>query len=178
MGTITYVPLTRENCTVSALDTFELYQVVQKCWRRINGALVLIDHPYIEDWTLKERRAVARQILAAIDGGAAAQGAFLNNTLIGFAFLDAALFGKTARYLDLVMLYVSRPFRNHGIGKTLFRRICAAAKGCGAEKLYISANSSMETQAFYRGVGCVEATELNQALANQEPCDIQMEYIL
>ena len=46
------------------------------------------------------------------------------------------------------------------------------------EGLYISAHSSMESQAAYRALGCVHAQEINAALAQVEPCDVQMEYLL
>ena len=47
-----------------------------------------------------------------------------------------------------------------------------------AEKLYISAHSSKESQAAYRALGCVHAEEINAKLAQEEPCDVQMEYRL
>ena len=45
----------------------------------------------------------------------------------------------------------------------------------GAKKLYISAHSAVETQAFYRAMGCVEAQEYNQKHVEAEPYDCQME---
>jgi len=65
-----------------------------------------------------------------------------------------------------------------GIGKKLFSLICKKAKEMGAQKLYISAHSSEETQAFYKAVGCVEAVEYNVKLVEEEPCDCQLEYCL
>ena len=44
--------------------------------------------------------------------------------------------------------------------------------------LYISAHPSKESQAAYRSLGCVEAEEINKAIAENEPFDIQMEYVL
>jgi len=48
----------------------------------------------------------------------------------------------------------------------------------GAEKLYISAHSSVESQAFYRSMGCAEAEEYNARHVELEPCDCQLEYLL
>lgn len=48
----------------------------------------------------------------------------------------------------------------------------------GAKKLYKSAHSSQETQAFYQAIGCVEAVEYNESLIAAEPYDCQLEYIL
>ncbi|MBR0125205.1 MAG: hypothetical protein IJM03_07650 [Treponema sp.] len=55
---------------------------------------------------------------------------------------------------------------------------CKKAKEIGAKKLYISAHSSKESQAAYRRLGCTEAAEINQAIAENEPYDVQMEFVL
>ena len=68
--------------------------------------------------------------------------------------------------------------RGEGIGKGLFVCAKAAAKKLGAKKIYISAHSAEETQAFYHSLGCKEAEEYNQELVEAEPCDCQLEYIL
>ena len=41
-----------------------------------------------------------------------------------------------------------------------------------ADKLYISAHSSKESQAAYRALGCTRAEEVNAELAAAEPFDI------
>ncbi len=48
----------------------------------------------------------------------------------------------------------------------------------GADKLYISAHSSKESQAAYRALGCSFAEEINEKLAAAEPFDVQLEYRL
>ena len=63
-------------------------------------------------------------------------------------------------------------------GKRLFELGCDSARGLKAEKLYISAHSSKESQAAYKALGCVHAEEINRKLAEEEPCDVQMEYVL
>ena len=52
------------------------------------------------------------------------------------------------------------------------------ARRLGADKLYISAHSSKENQAAYKALGCVHAKEINPKLAEEEPCDVQLEYVL
>ena len=52
------------------------------------------------------------------------------------------------------------------------------AKSNGAEKLYISAHSAVESQAFYHAMGCVEAVEYKKEHVEQEPYDRQLEYWL
>ncbi len=63
-----------------------------------------------------------------------------------------------------------------GIGKKLFSLVCKKTKEMNAQKLYISAHSSEESQAFYNAMGCVEAMEYNEKLVTEEPCDCQLEY--
>ena len=49
------------------------------------------------------------------------------------------------------------------------------ARKKGARKLYISAHSAVESQAFYRQMGCVEAELYNQSHVEKEPFDCQLE---
>ena len=81
-------------------------------------------------------------------------------------------------YLQLSELNVSQPLRGQGIGRELFRLACEQARTRGAQKLYLSAHSAEETQAFYRAMGCVEAAWYHPELVALEPCDCQMEFLL
>ena len=65
--------------------------------------------------------------------------------------------------------------RRFGIGKHLFTLACGFAKQCGAKKLYLSAHSSEESQAFYHALGCREAHWYHPSLTAAEPCDCQLE---
>lgn len=67
--------------------------------------------------------------------------------------------------------------RRKGIGKTLFL-VAADWAGKQGEKLYISAHSAVEGQAFYCPMGCVEASGYNQKHVETEPYDCQLEYVL
>ncbi len=80
--------------------------------------------------------------------------------------------------MDLSSLHVSQDMRRKGVGRELFTRASAFARERGAQKLYISAHSAVESQAFYRAMGCVEAEEYQQAHVDKEPFDCQMEYDL
>ena len=66
----------------------------------------------------------------------------------------------------------------HNSARRLFGLAVAWAKGQGAEKLYISGHSAVETQAFYQAMGCREAEECSQEHVSQEPFDCQLEYVL
>lgn len=86
--------------------------------------------------------------------------------------------GKGRDYLDLSSLHVSAELRGRGTGRELFARAADWARERGAKKLYISAHSAVETQAFYKALGCVEAEEYNPEHVEQEPFDCQMEFVL
>lgn len=175
MEGITYTPLTQENFGPRSLDKFVRRQHVTHCWRRVGGALALRPVEYVEDWTLAERRGIAAGVLAAVNAGGAAFGAFFRGDAAGFAVLSGKPLGSRGQYADLSLFYVSEPLRGRGIGGTLFRMARAAAREQGAKKLYISAHSAEEVIAAYRALGCVEAEEIDPRHAAEEPCDVQME---
>lgn len=178
MDRITYQTLTAKNFTPDSLDEFIRRQDVRECWRRVDGALTLLPIAYIEDWDPAQRRETAKEVLDGLETGSLAYGAFSENKVIGFAALSSGLFGSRNQYMDLTLFYVSEPFRHRGIGKRLFQMACRGALSAGAQKLYISAHSAKETMAAYNRLGCVEALEINRLLAEKEPCDVQLEYVL
>ena len=105
-------------------------------------------------------------------------GAFDGERIIGFATVSHRIFGVAARYVQLVCLQITVEYRRQGIGRKLFSLACDEARQLGADKLYISAHSSKESQAAYRALGCTLAEEVNEELAAAEPFDVQMEYRL
>ncbi len=105
-------------------------------------------------------------------------GAFVKDVLKGFSSVEPVLFGKNKEYLDLSSIHVSEDMRGKGIGNELFRLSKEWAQKHGAKKLYISAHSSVESQSFYRTMGCVEALEYSVLHVEKEPCDCQLEYLL
>lgn len=175
MEDIVYAPLTTENFGPFSLDSFVRRQEVQRCWRRVDGALVLRPVAYTEDLTLEERRQFAASLSARLGRDCAAYGAFAECGVVGYAVLSYSRFGSERQYVDLEEFYVSQPLRGRGVGKELFRLACGRARELGASKLYISAHSAQETIAAYRALGCVEAEEIDQRLAEKEPCDLQLE---
>ena len=56
-----------------------------------------------------------------------------------------------------------------------FTNIKEWAKQKGAKKLYISAHSAVESQAFYKSMRCVEAEVYNKKHVEDEPYDCQLE---
>ena len=179
MNTITYLFLTEKNFNENSLDDFLRHQEVKECWRKnSNNEYVLVPNKYVEDWDLNKRKEVAREILNKIAGKGFAYGAFYEGKVVGYILISNEFFGGSNQYMELLLYHVSEPYRRRGIGKELFELACKTAKEVGAKKLYISAHPSKESQAAYRKLGCIEATEINQVIAENEPYDVQMEFVL
>ncbi len=99
-------------------------------------------------------------------------------------FIMAAL--KDLFLLNLDFLVVNRNILT--CQAYMFQKICVAqelahlfmrakewAKENGANKLYISAHSAVESQLFYKAMGCTEAQVYNQEHVKAEPYDCQLE---
>ncbi len=153
-------------------------QVVDQCLRRENGAWVVRSDPFIDDWTEEDYQALIGCLHNTVRTGGFVLGAFSDGELKGFVSVENGLFGGKNLYCDLSSLHVSEDMRRKGIGKALFLSAAEWAKKQGAKKLYISAHSAIESQAFYRSMGCAEAAEYNQKHVEEEPYDCQMEYVL
>lgn len=157
---------------------FVRHQKVNMCRRKIDGEWKTVADPFTDDWTQEEYRMLVGCLKNTVLTGGFVCGAFYKGVLKGFVSVEAALFGGEHRYLDLSSIHVSEDMRGKGIGRNLFERASAFAKQKGAGKLYISAHSAVETQAFYRSMGCVEAKWYHREHVEQEPFDCQLEYMI
>lgn len=175
---ITYKVLSDNDVDLSLFAFFDRTQKVTKCWRKVNGEWLIKDVPFVDNWSEEEYLEVVQHLKNLIHSNGYVVGAFFNGQLKGFASVDPAIFGTHAKYMDLSNIHVSQDMRGQGIGKELFSLVKKWAKEHHAEKLYISAHSAIESQAFYRAMGCVEAVEYNKELAEKEPCDCQLECVL
>jgi len=178
MKHILYTELAADALSSHTLDGFVRRQVVEQCWRRVDGKLVLLPVAYIEDWDEQDRRVRSEEMRESVRQGGRFFAALDEETVVGFAYLKPERFGSRRQYIELSRFHVSAPYRGQGIGRKLFAMACEGARELGAEKLYLSAHSAKEPMAVYRHLGCVEAEEINQRLAEKEPCDVQMEYTL
>lgn len=175
---IMYRKLESQELVPALFDRFRRFQQVKRCWRKIDGEWVLKDIAFIDDWDSASHRRVCGQISSALASGGTAWGAFCQGALKGFSSVEGKLIGSRLQYAVLAELHVSEDFRRHGLGRRLFSLAAEEARALGAEKLYISAMSAEESQAFYRSMGCVEAEEYDPWHVEKEPCDCQMEYLL
>ena len=175
---VQYKRLDNNNFTGNSLDDFVRHQTVTECWRKIAGDWKLVPNVYEENWSQVQCREIAEEVAHHCNLDQTGFGAFDGKRIIGFATVSHRLFGAAARYVQLVCFQISEEYRRQGIGRKLFSMACEEARRLGADKLYISAHSSKESQAAYRALGCTPAEEINEGLAAEEPFDVQMEYRL
>jgi len=175
---IEYRVLQKQEIDRRLFRTFIRRQAVDQCLRRENGVWVIRSDPFMDDWTEEDYQTLIRCLHNTVQTGGFVCGAFSDGELKGFVSVENDFFGGENRYHDLSSLHVSEDMRRGGIGKALFLAAARWARKQGAKKLYISAHSAIESQAFYRAMGCVEAVEYNQKHVEAEPYDCQMEYVL
>lgn len=150
-------------------------QVVTKCWRKEKGEWVIKDAPFIDDWTEQDYQVLIECLKGTAASGGLVYGAFYEGRLKGFIAVLPEIFGGENKYIDLAAIHVSQDMRGTGIGTVLFKEAKRWAKEKGAEKLYISAHSAVESQAFYKRMGCVEAAWYKKEHVEEEPFDCQLE---
>lgn len=167
--------LKEEEININLFSNFQRHQEVSKCWRKIDGKWVIKDIAFVEEWGKEEFEFLSLCLKNTVNTGGMLVGAFNGDKLKGFASVEAKLFGSENEYLDLSSIHVSEELRGKGVGKELFTIAKKWARGRGGRKLYISAHSSVESQAFYKRMGCVEAEEYDKEHVEREPYDCQLE---
>lgn len=172
---IEYRSLSENEIDRELFSHFIRHQTVVKCWRKEGDGWVIKDAPFIDDWSEADYKILISCLKNTVLTGGFVYAAFYNGALKGFISVEPELFGGKQKYLDLSSIHVSEDMRNKGMGTTLFLAAKEWAKMHGAGKLYISAHSAVESQAFYRKMGCVEAVVYNQAHVEAEPYDCQLE---
>ena len=165
----------REEITRELFAKFIRHQKVTDCWRRERDEWVVREDPFIDDWTEADYEKLIACLRNTLDTGGFVFGAFQDGVLKGFTSVEAGAFGGEQGYRDLSSIHVSEDMRGRGIGKALFLAAGDWAKRNGGRKLYISAHSAVESQAFYRAMGCVEAEVYHQGHVEEEPYDCQLE---
>ena len=178
MEEITYRILSMQDICIELFSDFVRRQKVTKCWRKEEGAWVIKDAPFIDDWSEDDYRFLVKCLRHTAETGGFLCGAFCGGKLKGFVSVESGFFGGEQKYLDLSSIHVSEDVRNKGIGARLFLAAKGWAKERGADKLYISAHSAVETQAFYRKMGCVEAEVYCSAHVERESFDCQLECLV
>ena len=146
-------------------------------------AMLAIYRPYVEETTISFEydAPTAEQFMARMMKFMAKYPVFVyerDGEVCGYAYAAPAFERVAYAWSVDLSVYVRKDLRGQGMGKELFALAAGAARRMGGEKLYISSHSAVETQAFYRGMGCRDAEEIDAAHAAREPFDCQLEYIL
>lgn len=175
---IKYRTLNIEEINRELFNNFIRHQIVTKCWRKENDKWIIKNSPFVDDWTETDFQVLISCLKNTILSNGLVYAAFNDETLKGFVSVESEIFYAEHHYCDLSCIHVSEDMRNKGIGRTLFLAAKEWAKQKGAKKLYISAHSAVESQAFYKSLGCVEAAVYNQKHVESEPYDCQLECIL
>lgn len=175
---IKYRDIKSEELNVGLFDDFIRRQAVMRVWRRENDKWIIKDNPFIDDWSRNDYEFLVSCLKNTIKTGGLLYGAFSDGKLKGFVSVESEIFGGEQKYLDLTSIHVSEDVRGNGIGRRLFHKAKEWAKARGAKKLYISSHSAVETQAFYKGMGCVEAEVYSKEHMEKEPFDVQLECLL
>lgn len=142
------------------------------------GDWVVRDIPFIDDWNKEAYEELVSCLKHTVRTGGFLCGAFQNGQLKGFVSVESGFLDGPCRYMDLSSIHVSEDVRGQGIGRRLFYAAKQWAREQGGEALYISAHSSVESQAFYKRMGCAEARQYQAEHVEKEPYDCQLECML
>ena len=162
----------KHNFTRDSLKDFQRYQKVKNVYRLHEGKMILVYHPYIEDWNLARRLQKADDILS---GRYVTYCAFEENCVVGEIMLIPQL-NKGRLIIDSV--HVSTEYRRRGIGRSLLEAARQEALKRGAHALYASCCSSEETINFYSAMGFRLSSDPIPSCVEDEPYDLQMEYMI
>ncbi|OQS33115.1 GNAT family N-acetyltransferase [Chromobacterium haemolyticum] len=159
------------------LDAFQRRQDVRLVYRASPAGRQCVAEPFIDDWSPAERRELARE-MARIAADGAVLALEIEGGLAGFAAVDPQALGPDGGYRQLKELQVDRRWRGRGLGRALLAASAAAGRELGADALYISSHSAVETVAFYEACGCAPARWLHAPQLALEPFDCQLELAL
>lgn len=168
----------KKNLSVNLFADFSRHQEVTRAFRAESGKWVIRDIHFTEEWGENEKKELVRCLANTLETKGIVYGAFEGDKLVGFLSVESRKFGSQKQYVELTSLHVDHNYRRRGIGRKLFECAVSCGQSLGGKKLYISSHSSVESQAFYRAMGCVEAVEFSPEALEKEPCDCQLEYPL
>lgn len=160
------------------LAEFNRYQVTDQVWFKENNQYKIKSDHFIDEWNDDKKALVIEDLRKCLSNGGIVIGSYDEDGLAGFANIESLLFGSKKEYAELPYIHVSSELRCSGIGRELFMKCCKEAKKLGAVKLYIAAHPSIESQGFYKAMGCKHAVEINESILEREPLDLQLEKLL
>lgn len=120
------------------------------------------------------RHSVAAKVAAwrpLLEDGAVLLGAMDGDRLAGIAILRC---GLTPSVAQLAALFVSRAYRQQGVGRALVQEVIRRAREDGALTVYVSATPTGSAVGFYHTQGFALTSHPHPELYEQEPEDIHM----
>lgn len=172
---VTYQVLEEEELREELFRDFRRRQEVTHRLEKTAAGWTVREDRFVDDWGAEEYQILVRCLRHTAASGGLVLGAFSEGRLKGFVSVEGAPAGSRGQYLELSSLHVSQELRGQGIGAALFEAARRFARERGIGRLYISAHPAVETQAFYRAMGCREAEEYQHVSAEHAPPDCQLE---
>ncbi len=170
-----YRNLTIADMKEGLLRDFVRRQEVTKVWRKVDGRWEIVRSPFVDDWDEEKRAAVIWILGEILARGGKVFGAWVDGKPKGLIAVEHTPMGSRNQYREVCGFWVSADCRGQGIGRKLFDIAKLEARRMGGEKLYISSHPAVETQAFYKAMGCREAGEYSPEHVARGPSDCQIE---
>lgn len=118
---IEYRNLKIEEINKALFSSFQRYQSVNQCYRKIENHWEIRDCPFIDDWSMDDYQELIECLKHTIKTNGCVFGAFIHHQLKGFVSIESTFFGRHHDYLDLTSLHISKDQRGKGIGRELFK---------------------------------------------------------
>ncbi len=171
-----YRLISSEVLTPALFDSFHRRQIIQNVWHLQDGQWVIDSAPrLIENWGKPQHEFICHCLRETLTDGGVVCGAFDEDKLKGIVAVNAVPLGSRGQYREIPFLHVSEEYRGQSIGRTLFTLAKGVCRELGGEMLFISSQPSVETQAFYKAMGCRDATESSAAHIQRNPQERQLE---
>lgn len=156
------------------LDTFDRRQITRRIVVAEGDDTSERDESFIDDWDRAQRVGVIESLRHCISLGGKVLAASNSSTLLGFASLEHERFGERDELVELNYFHVTANARGQGIGRALFDRVMQESRAMGASGIYLGAHPSVESQRFYRAVGCERSRWIHPQIFAREPKDLQL----
>ena len=176
--TLIYRKIELEELNLDLFRKFERRQNVARQLQKQGDAWVEKPVSLVEEWSREDYEFLLTCLQNTIQEGGVVFGAFEGNAVKGFASISGKPLGYAGTYRDLTSLHVPKRASGPGNRHPPLPSGRRWGSAMGGQKLYIAANPAIESQLFYRALGCTDAMELNEEHVKNGPTDRQMEYVL
>ena len=162
---------------INKLDEIDSHEIIEESYYLKDGKLTL-EKEYREIRHFDTWQERFEDLTEDYDNGYTLLGAFDGEKLVGLACMRGNLIGKNNDTIDLSTCFTDKNYRKHGIATKLTNILKEKARQLNARKMYVSAAPSKNTVDFYMGIGFRMTNETIKMIYDENPTDIQMEYIL